>query len=426
MFSQISTSLSRYFSFYPPDRHLAPSRRNDLDWLRIILFGLLIIHHVGMFYVSNWGWHAKSQYRAEWLESILLIVEPWRMPAIWLISGVAIRFLLAKVSILRFVSLRSLRLLLPLLIGVLVVVPPQLFIEMTAKGEIAMSYWQFMGHFFSSYSDIFENYQYGIWPHIDVNHLWYLRSLWFYSLYLVLLLPLLNSVWVTWAIDWLSNRHGLFLILLMIAIVLVIQLNWEMNRTRYPIGFTFLLLGYLLGWHQGLWQKLSSSLKPLAVSFLLGSAIFITLYNVVWLDVIKGQTQSEAMQLITMVAYSTMRIIGVALVLSLTYRFLNKRSKHLGYFSDAVYPFYIFHQSLILVIGYYLTQLNLGPVVEGVAVTLSTILGCWILFEVVRRVELLRPCFGLKMKGQYSRKMMQFGYTMGFLLVSPLAMRLLF
>ena len=31
-------------------------RRYDLDWLRIIAFGLLILYHVGMFYVT-WGWH---------------------------------------------------------------------------------------------------------------------------------------------------------------------------------------------------------------------------------------------------------------------------------------------------------------------------------------------------------------------------------
>lgn len=155
MLSRFHSWLSQIIEFSPPDSHSMPLRRHDLDWLRIALFGLLIIHHIGMFYVANWGWHAKSQYRSEWLESVLLVVEPWRMPAIWLISGIAIRFLMAKIDVWRFTSLRSLRLLLPLLFGILVVVPPQLFVEMSAKGEISMNYWAFLHAFFQPNHAIF-------------------------------------------------------------------------------------------------------------------------------------------------------------------------------------------------------------------------------------------------------------------------------
>ncbi len=76
--------------------------------------------------VENWGWHAKSNYQSQLLENLMLLIEPWRMPVLWLISGIAIRFIIAKVSIWRFITMRSFRLLLPLLFGILLVVPPQL------------------------------------------------------------------------------------------------------------------------------------------------------------------------------------------------------------------------------------------------------------------------------------------------------------
>ncbi|MGH8050651.1 MAG: acyltransferase family protein, partial [Arenimonas sp.] len=113
-------------------------RRYDLDWLRILAFGLLIFYHIGMLYVANWGFHYKSQYLSQPLEGLMLLVNPWRMSLLWIISGISIRFVLQKVSAYRFVTTRSLRLLLPLLFGILVVVPPQLFVEMTGKGDLHM------------------------------------------------------------------------------------------------------------------------------------------------------------------------------------------------------------------------------------------------------------------------------------------------
>ena len=170
MSSFLSQLIDRYFI---PDNHHMLQRRYDLDWLRIIVFILLIFYHIGMVYTENWGYHIKSSYQSAFLANIMLLVEPWRMAVLWFISGVAIRYVLVKVSIWRYISLRSLRLLLPLLFGILVVIPPQLFVEMTSNGDLNMSYQQFYLAFFNADSTLFDKYQAGIWPHIDVNHLWY-------------------------------------------------------------------------------------------------------------------------------------------------------------------------------------------------------------------------------------------------------------
>src|ERR1700737_5284175 len=96
--------------------HFAPERserRVDLDWVRIGAFGLLIFYHVGMLYVS-WGFHIKSVHRVTALEPLMLVLNPWRLELLFLVSGVATRFMLRKYTLGALLSSRPGRLLTPL------------------------------------------------------------------------------------------------------------------------------------------------------------------------------------------------------------------------------------------------------------------------------------------------------------------------
>jgi len=402
-----------------------PRRRYDLDWLRVGVFGLLILFHSGMFYVANWGWHAKSTYQSAFLENIMLIVEPWRMPILWLIAGISIRFILAKVPAWRFVFMRSLRLLLPLLFGVLVVVPPQLYVEMTMKGELSMSYWQFLQVFFTYDHPIFANYRWGIWPHIDVNHLWFLRSLWKYSLVILLLAPVLNSKWIENALQWLFRQHNLVAISLAVLPIFLIHINWDIHSARYPLGFTLMLYGYLIGWNPAFWQRLTHQIKPLLLASAVCFAIFITFYNLVWVHAFQGKQVSENLMIMGMLVYSLLRVLGVLTVFAIGFKYFNRKSKSLGYLNEAVYPFYILHQSIIVVAGYQLSQFALGPVWEPILLILITIIACFAGFELILRVELLRPFFGLKMSNSYSLPLAKIGCACSLLLLLPFAYEIL-
>src|SRR5665213_3068223 len=108
----------------------APERRVDLDWVRIAAFGLLILYHVGMLYVS-WGFHIKSIHRITALEPLMLVLNPWRLALLFLVSGAATRFMLGKLEAGQLLRSRSLRLLPPLLFGMLVVVPPQSYVPVS-------------------------------------------------------------------------------------------------------------------------------------------------------------------------------------------------------------------------------------------------------------------------------------------------------
>jgi len=122
----------------------ASSRLLFLDWLRIGAFALLVLYHVGMYYVS-WGWHVKSPFAGSALEPWMRLSSPWRLSLLFLVSGAATSFMLqrtgASVSLL---GARSKRLLLPLLFGMAVIVPPQSYFEVVQQHGYAGSYIDFM------------------------------------------------------------------------------------------------------------------------------------------------------------------------------------------------------------------------------------------------------------------------------------------
>jgi hypothetical protein len=412
------SNLTGFAELFMPSSADMPARRYDLDWLRIVAFILLILFHCGMFYVENWGWHVKSNYQSSLLENVMLLVQPWRMTILWLICGIAMRFIMAKITPWRFIHIRSFRLLLPLFFGILVVVPPQLYVEMTHNGDLNLSYWQFLKEFYTSNSDVFDKYQSGIWPHIDVNHLWFIRSLWQYSLILLCLLPLLNTKVITYTIDWLFKQHGVIALFILTLPIFIIQMSWDAGDVRYPLGFIFMLYGYLIGWHRDFWQLVSNNLKPMLILFIVSYCILILFYNKIGLDLIKEQSiLDECLLLLRVYNYSLLKVVGALTVFSIAYKYFNKPSSKLSYVNEGVYPFYILHQTFIVVIGYNLSQLNLGPFIEPMLLIFLTVVSCFITYEIIRNVDVLRPLFGLKMTGSYRLPMRRLGYSFSSVLI---------
>ena len=106
--------------------------------------------------------------------------------------------------------------------------------------------------------------------------------------------------------------------------------------------------------------------------------------------------------------------------------YLNKKSPLLNYFNDAVYPFYILHQTIIIVLAYNLAPMDLGPIIEPISVILLTILLCFICFEIIRRIDILKPLFGVRIKTNYPNTFQKMAYGCGGLLIIPIGLEVLF
>ncbi|QWP74878.1 acyltransferase family protein [Lysobacter sp. K5869] len=374
-------------------------RRYDIDALRALAFCLLILYHCAMLYVADWGWHLKSPHLSQGLQWPMLLVNRWRMDLIFLISGLSVHFLLRGTGAGRFLAQRSWRLLLPLTFGCLFVVPIQPYAQGVANGLVEPGFGAFLLRYYQFKpwpQGAFDGWQYGFtW-----NHLWYLVYLWVYTVALTALLPLLRSRAGQRLQAALASLRGWALLLLpalpLALFSILLQPHFKdtgdliHDGYRHSIYFTVFLYGYWLGNDAGLWAELTRlRRRTLALAPLL-FAVYVAMLTLLPEDV------PDSVQYLIWTLRSVYIWTALCAILGWSHRLLNRPLRWLPWATEAVYPWYVLHQSLIVLIAYWVLPLKFGPVAEPAIVLTGTVAGCFVLHEIIRRVPLLRPCFGLK------------------------------
>ncbi|MEX2963977.1 acyltransferase family protein [Microbulbifer sp. TYP-18] len=379
---------------------MTTERRHDIDSLRVLAFGLLILYHLGMAYVADWGWHVKSSHQSETLQLLMLAVNQWRMPLLFLISGAATYFLLYKLGSRGFLLQRLRQLVIPLLFGMLFVIPPQAYYEALANGAIEPGYFRFVWRYFTFQpwpAGSFTGSQVGItW-----NHLWYLPYLLCYTLAAIPIALWLGArqqqlkSWVAAVKAWQLvilpllplTLYGLFLFPRFGGINHAVVGDWYTHAQF----FTFFILGYLLVSQQAPWKLLAQIRVPLVVSAALSYSLFLYFGRILPENSFYGQP------FIGLLIVYANRWLWLLAVLAFAYRYLNRPFSWLPYANEAVYPCYILHQTIMVIAVFTLSSLSLGPVFEPLLVVLITAAGCLLMHELlIRRVPLLRLVFGLK------------------------------
>jgi peptidoglycan/LPS O-acetylase OafA/YrhL len=373
-----------------------PHRRHDIDALRALAFALLILYHCCMLWVAgeDWDWHLKSSYQGEWLQLPMLLVNRWRMDLIFLISGLSVHFLLRGTRPGRFVAQRSLRLLLPLTFGCLLIVPVQPYLQGMANGAVEPGYLRFLGDYFGGRTwpaDAFDG-----WEHsFTWNHLWYLAYLWCYTMAFAVLLPLLRRLGNPLARlrgPWLLTLPALPLLLWTFTLQPFFEDTGDLVNDwyRHAIYFTVFLYGWWLGANEAVWAELAR-LRRHALGCALG--LFA-----VYAAMVFG-LPDDAPEWIYVIGRTLRNFyiwMALCAVLGWGKALLDRPLPWLAWANEAVYPWYVLHQSLILVLAWWLMPLQLGPVLEPPAVIAGTVLGCAVLTAGIARISWLRPCFGMK------------------------------
>lgn len=375
------------------------NRLHCLDWLRVIAIGVLLIYHIGMVYVPDWGYHFKNPLANDGIKSLMLLTSPWRMGLLWLVSGIALAYMCGKYSVFELTIKRTNQILLPLLVGVLFVVPLQLFAQMKQAGDMPLNFIGFVHAFFLQPQQYFVNYSSGIWPRFDVNHLWFLRSLWRFSLILILLSPILNSNIAKVIGHWLASRLSGLLLLFVFPIVMI---EWFMEgeSVRESYGFLLLFLGFSLGLQPAFWQTLTKHVKLLCILSLIVMVALQVGFIAIWLPEL-NQTSAALDTLINCI-YVANKTLPLLAILALSFRFLNKPNKIISQLNPFVFPLYILHQSVIVIVAYMATNSDVtllkSPEYQLWFSLIISPLICGLLVMVVARFNGLRMCFGMRLK----------------------------
>ena len=372
-------------------------RRYDLDWLRVIVFGLLIFYHVAMFFVApDWGWHIKNNRTYEWIKYPMLFLNQWRLPILFVISGMGTSYALSKRNAVQFAWERIKKLLLPLIFGMLVIVPPQVYIEKLSKGLIQGSYFDFWPSqaFIGAYPE----------GNLSWHHLWFIPYLLLFSLVLIPVFlymrkkPDCGILKLTARIS--RNKWGLYWFIVPLYLIeSFIEPFFE--ETHALVGDWFVIInsitlfffGFLLiSVKEIFWNTVEKNKQ----SYLLCGIVAFTLFLFLITTFEDGYVRHFIEALIYVVSFWSwiLALFGYAS------GYLNKSSALLTYCNQAVYPFYILHQTVTVILGWLVMNLKWNFLSKFIVMSVGTFLISWFIYEFfIRRWLLIRPFFGLQNTG---------------------------
>lgn len=344
-------------------------RRYDIDWLRVIAIGLLLVYHVSIGF-QPWGMMigfitTKASWPSLWLPMSALNV--WRIPLLFFISGMGVFFAMQHRSWLELVKERTLRVWLPFVFGMFAIVPLHIFI-LQYHNKTEFSYIMHSGH------------------------LWFLANIFAYVLLLSPLFYYLKNnpeAVITKAIKTLFSTPFSIVILVAAFVgeaLLLKPLPYELYALTlhglvlgfmaFFFGFCFVLSGAPF-W--AMIQKWRWLLLAAALTGFCFRQFYFGLANPQYLLV----TESQAW-ILTVLAFGS--------------KYLNRPGRVLTYLSQAAYPIYILHMALLYLGSILIFPLSIPAPMQFLLVLLFTLAGCFCAFEIIRRINFLRPLFGLKWK----------------------------
>jgi peptidoglycan/LPS O-acetylase OafA/YrhL len=366
-----------------------------LDWLRVLAILTVFVYHTSrLFNVEDWAVKNPTWY--PWVEVWNGFATTWMLPLIFVISGASLFYAAGKGEggirgAGTFVKDKALRLLVPWLVCVFTHASLQRYLERITHGEFSGSFFQYLPQYYTSDLNL-----YGA-------HLWYL---WVLFLFSVLLYPLLR---------WLKGRGrdvlsklgdllalpGAVYALVLPSILLAVLLDYEnMPRDAGWNFFVYLwltLAGFLIASDERL-QASAERLRWLSLPlglFLVG--LFLALLQI--LVVGQGMVPAYGTWLYTL-GWGIRALASwcaILAILGFGRKYLNFSTPSLKYANEAVLPFYILHQTIIMGVGCFVVQWAIPDLLKWVIVLLVSFVFIMVLYEfLVRRFNVMRFLFGMK------------------------------
>lgn len=375
---------------------VSSNRRYDIDWLRVLLILTVFVFHSLRFFDLD-GWHVKNASTYLGVQVVIVFLSRWMMPLIFLISGAATYYALNKGAG-RFIKDRSLRLLVPLLVGLFTHVPLQVYLEQVGQQGYRGSFWQW-------YPSMFDGLMLlgGTFNWIG-NHLWYLEALFIFS---IITLPLL--LWLrhgsgqrvmAWLRERLSAPWTVYLLALP-TLLLIYALNPDSANILTNEGFggwnlpnymVFFLAGFLIISS----ERLQANIRRLRwVSLVAGIVVFVV---GIPLAIAFDEPPYGAPAYFLLMTLSALGgWTWILIILGFGLGRLNVHNPALDYANEAVLPFYVMHQTVLLVVGFFVVNWAIPDLAKWAIIAAGSfgiIMGLYELL--VRRINLLRVLFGMK------------------------------
>ena len=376
-------------------------RRHDLDWLRLIAIAILLFYHTGMLF-NPWDWHIKNNETSEAFRYWMTFLHYWRMPLLLFISGAGTYMAMGKRTPGVYAGERFMRLFIPLVFGMFVVVPPQIYYEHIATYDGYLDFYKTVFNFIPYPEGSFS------W-----HHLWFVAYLLLFSLIALPLLIFLRSPsserFKQYLFNILSRPIGILALpLALIIITQVILRPYFPDETHALIDdwaffvfyFCFFILGSICYSSSDVWESIGNHRKHLLVAAIFVLVPFYAFYFHL-LHLIKLPWTDNQVEISFDVTAIFVSWCWVITVIAYGQHYLNRPHPWLAKVNEGLYPFYILHQTVIIAIGYYVCQWDWSILAKFWTVSILTLVSCiaFYLF-LIRPINLMRVLFGVKLKRQ--------------------------
>ncbi|CAL2056313.1 acyltransferase [Tenacibaculum sp. 190524A05c] len=362
-------------------------RRYDLDWLRVISVFAVFLHHVFMPFNGD-DFHIMNSECSKLLDDVMVYFEQFRLPLLFFVSGVGTVFAFSKRNWKEFILERSKRLLIPLIFGVAILIPPQTYFEN----------YRTYGAYISEYPQLLIK--------LKVNHLWFIENLFLLSLFLIpviLFFRSRNSEVLKSFIKKVTSKYGFIIWCLTLVVIRVITKYYFpeddksfMNpSTTLYFGF-FFISGIIISSTTELWELLLKNKRKNLLYLILSSVLFY-FYYLIPREYISPYFSLATRWSIWYVVCSLASWSAIITILGYGQKFLNKGSEILKKLNEAVYPFYMLHQTVIIMLGYFILQFQLSITAKIIILMISSFLSIVILYlAIIYPFSWVRFLFGMK------------------------------
>lgn len=368
-------------------------RRHDLDWLRVFAILSVFVYHSTRFF-DPWFWHVKNPATYTSVAVLQAFMEIWMMPFIFLISGASIFYAMNKGGAGTFFKDKALRLFVPLVVAVFTYAPLQVYLERITHDQFSGSFFAFLPHYFKGV--YMGDGSAGNFAFVGM-HMWYV---FFLLIYCVMFYPLFrwwkgrgrgvlekigNLLAFPWT-TWLALALPFLILHLFVS-----DTDWEFGSGGWPFLYYifFLLYGFAAASH----ERLQANIKRMRWFNLALSVIFSGAFIIL-----------KATPALAELEDALGDLFWILSACSLLPAFLGFGMQHLTftnpfhkYASEAVMGFYILHQTVLLVIGYYVVEWTIPDFAKWTVIAVSSFVVIMAIYEfLIRRVNVLRVLCGMK------------------------------
>jgi glucan biosynthesis protein C len=372
-------------------------RRYDIDWLRVFAMLTIFLYHCARFFNEE-DWHVKNNELSFGISVAADIVAQWTMPLFFVISAISAYYALGRRDAGQFVRERLKRLVVPLVFGSFVIIAPlQVWIERVSHGDFSGSFLEFyFPHYFRGFYAFGGNFA---WMGL---HLWYLGMLFLFSLITLPLFLHLRGDRMHGRMSRLAgffSRPGAIFLLAIPLVIIGLLVNLQpggIGRRDFggwsPLMYlVFFILGYLVAcdpqFKRAIERQRVAALALGVATTLLGAYLLLS------------ETVPSSRHALMAIVRGCNSWFWLVAILGFGSRYLGFTNRALKYSNEAVLPFYIMHQTMIVAIGFLIADWSLGVMTKYLILSVSSFVVIVGIYQLaIKRVTVLRVLFGMRLK----------------------------